>query len=56
MGYRVPIATAMVDLLLGGRPEMKLLIMDQVFPENPIQPGTVADDDEFDADAPGTKP
>jgi serine/threonine protein kinase len=51
MGYRLPTVTAMVDLLLGGRPEMKLLIMDQVFPIDPFQPESGSGKEHLPADA-----
>ncbi len=56
MGYRNPGATAMVNLLLGGPPEMKPLIMDQVFPIDPFRPDSGSKDDEPASDPQGTKP
>jgi tetratricopeptide (TPR) repeat protein len=56
MGYQVPAVTAIVDGLLGGRPELRLLLMDQVFPEDPFQPEPGAHDDEPDSETRGTKP
>ena len=54
--YRDPVAMAMVASLLPDRRELRLLLMDQVFPEDPFQPKPGADDDEPDSDARGTKP
>ena len=56
MGYRSPGATAMVNLLLGGPPEMKDLIMDQVFPVDPFRPDSGPKDNEPAFDPQGTKP
>ena len=56
MGYRNPGATAMINLLLGGRPEMKLLIMDQVFPMEPFQPESSSGKNDLPADAQGPNP
>jgi tetratricopeptide (TPR) repeat protein len=46
LGYRHPGVTAMVNQLLGGRPELQLLLMDQRFPANPFQPEPDSEDDE----------
>ena len=56
MGYQLSTHTVMVDKLLGGRPELQLLLMDQVFPEDPFQPEPGADNDEPKFNARGTKP
>ncbi len=56
MGFRLPTAIAMVDLLLGGRPEMKLLIMDQVFPIEPFQPESSSGKIDLPADERGPNP
>jgi hypothetical protein len=55
LGYRLPGATAMVDQLLGGRPEIKLLIMDQLFPVDPFRPEPGSDDDEPTSDPRGPR-
>ena len=46
----------MVNLLLGGRPELQPLLMDQVFPIDPFRPEPGSDDDEPASDARGPKP
>ncbi|MGP0068559.1 MAG: hypothetical protein ACLQGP_33790 [Isosphaeraceae bacterium] len=42
MGYQLSNHTVMVNQLLGGRPELQLLLMDQLFPEDPFRPATEA--------------
>ena len=56
MGYQAPTVVAIVDGLLGGRPEVKLLIMDQVFPADPFRPEPGSKDDDPASDPQGTKP
>jgi tetratricopeptide (TPR) repeat protein len=51
MGFRRPAATAMVDQILGGRPEMKLLLMDQFFPADPFPPDRGSDEEDWPPDA-----
>ena len=43
MGFGDTYVTAMLDRLLGGRPELRLVIMDELFPANPFrhEPGLV---------------
>ncbi len=41
-GYRNPQAFAMLNEVLGRPPAMQLLLMDQVFPEDPFQPAAEA--------------
>src|SRR5262245_47349322 len=54
MGFRLSDATAMVDRLLGGRPEMKDLIMDQAFPAVTFPPDPAPEDASHRA--PGARP
>ncbi len=46
LGFRNPVATAMIAQILPKRPELRLLIMDQLFPEDPFQPDPRADNDD----------
>jgi serine/threonine protein kinase len=56
MGYRNAGATAMINLLLGGPPEMKPLLMDQVFPFDPFRPEPSPGNADLPADARGPNP
>ena len=56
LGYRHPGVTAIVNQLLGGRPELQLLLMDQLFPADPFRPEPGSDDDPPDSDSRGPKP
>ena len=56
LGYRLPGALALVGQLLGGRPEVKLLIMDQVFPSDPFLADPGSDADEVGSDPSGVRP
>ncbi len=56
MGEGGRIQTAIVDRLLGGRPELQLLLMDQDFPIDPFRPEPGSDDDPPDSDSRGPKP
>jgi hypothetical protein len=56
MGYRNLGPTGMINLLLGGPPEMKPLIMDQVFPFDPFRPEPSSGKNDLSADARGPNP
>jgi serine/threonine protein kinase len=58
MGYRIPNVVVMIDQVLGGRPELQLLLMDQVFPAEPFQPVPTRDGDNAlsDSDVGGAIP
>jgi tetratricopeptide (TPR) repeat protein len=42
-GCRLPVASAMVASLLPDRPELRLLLLDQAFPDDPFMPDPTAD-------------
>jgi serine/threonine-protein kinase len=56
MGYRRPDVLAMVVRLLPDRPELRHLLMDQVFPNDPFRPDSGSDDDKPASDARGPRP
>jgi hypothetical protein len=45
MGFRNPSVTAIIAQLVPGRPEIQLLLMDQLFPADPFQPLDTAKDE-----------
>jgi serine/threonine-protein kinase len=55
LGYRNPAVMAMINQVLGGRPELQPVLMDQLFPVHPFAPEPGSEDEEPASDAPGLK-
>jgi hypothetical protein len=53
LGFRRPTITALINEILGGRSELQLLRMDQLFPADPFEPEPGSEDDESAPDPRG---